>query len=742
MGALFLQMKITQPGTRVKKLKQAEEMVESMSPEMGPTSPDFSGIDPDLMRGFITALERGRDVIGEQSERIRQLFAAAEVSAVGLRPIGEIGGWIGDELPKLRQRLETIDQDLPLMVGDAPHIPKQGSAWTGSQVQDPFQWGLLPYDEKTGKSPAGNAKKGVELADKFRHLPKPSPGLPDATYDRVLDKLADKQKDGYFTAGFFRSLGPKGMIDMINRLEKYDKKAADKHRKVMSDALTTAIGTQPAVLGSAWQADNLKEAPTHELASLLRHGMFPTAWLTELARSRVGKPVGDGDGSRPRRWETDLGPLLPALANNPDAARSLFNAMSREDLRDVFTELNRLGATEVVVFPWLKIEKSQSPWQVPKSMNFDVGAEFGRMLATAGGAYDKGPHSPEAAKFAFNVMTIMGDLKDTDGTADSPATPMEVAPHARIFMSTLAGAYAAEITEGANIGDTNMTEESALKPFTSAFGMTSAFTLSPKDTYRFLKTFADSPANLLPFDRAMGGLSQKLIADASEKTRRTGDVDHLDRVFTALGNVRGFELAAVEKVQGNLDSIDEQAKDTFNFFRDAAIGIASMYIGSGAVWAYGWYALSTGLSGYGAFIEDDPETRMDRTNAAERVATLGRQHMYAQILMANGFVPKVTPAEFQADRASITDAKGNLKPFSELIKPPDVPLTDAKGNLRPPSELVAKGDEGLKAFERWMIANGMGKDETLSLGELSNRTANRFDGGTKRGQERTSVFDS
>lgn len=527
---------------------------------------------------------------------------------------------------------------------------------------------------------------------------------------------------------------------MINRLERYDKKAADKHRKVMSDALTTAIGAQPAVLGSAWQADKLKEAPTHELASLLRHGMFPTAWLTEIARSRVGKPV--GDGSRPRRWETDLGPLLPALANNPDAARGLFNAMSREDLRDVFAELNRLGATKIAIFPWLEIEKSKSPWQVPRSMNFDVGAEFGRMLAVAGGAYDKGPHSPEAVKFAFNVMTIMGDLKDTDGTADSPATPMEVAPNARIFMSTLAGAYAAEITEGANIGDTNMTEESALKPFTSAFGMTSAFTLSPKDTYRFLKTFADSPANLLPFDQAMGGLSQKLIADASEKTRRTGDVDHLDRVFTALGNVRGFELAAVEKVQGNLDSIDEQAKDTFNFFRDTTIGLASMYIVPFKAMNYFWFGLSTTLSGHGAFIEDDPETRMDRTNAAERVATLGRQHMYAQILMANGFVPKVAPAEFQAGRASITDAKGNLKPFSELIKPPDVPLTDAKGNLRPPSELVAKGDEGLKAFERWMIANGMGSDDKTSLGGLSNEMADRFESRNKRGRERALAFDS
>ncbi|MFF3444132.1 hypothetical protein [Streptosporangium sp. NPDC002721] len=715
-----------------------------MSPGTGPTSPDFTGIDPDLMRSFVTALERGRDVIGEQSERIRQLLAAAEVSAAGLGPIREVDGWVGDELPKLRERLETINQDLP-MLGEDPGVPGRASTWTGDRFNNPFEWGLLPYDEKTGKSPAGNAKKGTDLAAEFRRLPESSLGLPNAAYNRVLEKLADGQKDGYLTAGFFRSIGPEGVLSMIGRLERYDKKVADKHRKVIGDALGTAVGAQPALLGSAWQADNLKKAPKTQLAGLLAYGTFPVPWLTQMLRGGVGKPIGAGDGSRPRRWKTDLVPFLPALANNPEVARGLFNPMSREDLRDLFTEFNRIEDSFPNARPWgfeheISIEYGRSSSQ-PWKTDFDVHTEFGRMLAAGGGAYEKGPHSPEAAKFAFNVMTIMGNLKDTDGTRDSPATPMEVAPEVRPFMSTLAGAYAAEITEGANIGDANMTEESTLKPFTSAFGMTAAFTLSPKDTYRFLKIFADSPANLAPFDRAMGGFSQKLIANASEKARRTESVGDLLKVFKALGNVRGFELAAVEKVQGNLDAIDKQQKDTFNFFRDATIGLASMYIGSGPVWAYTWYALSTGLSAESAFGEED-ETRMDRVDEADRVATLGRQHMYAQILMANGFVPKVTPAEFQAGRESITDAKGNLKPFSELIKPPDVPLTDAKGSLKSPSELLKEGNEGLEAFERWAVVNGMGSDEDLSVGKLSDDTANQFEAGNKRGRARGLAFDN
>ncbi|MER6177936.1 hypothetical protein [Streptosporangium sp. NPDC001681] len=680
-----------------------------MSSGTGPLSPDFAGIDPELMQGFIAALERGRDVIGEQTERIRQLLATAEVPAVGLLPIREIDGWVSDELLGLRKRLQTINQDLPMLGGEVG-LPKQSSAWTGGLFQNPFQWGLLPYDEKTGKSPAGSAKKGTELAFQLSRLPPSTLGLPDAAYDRILDKLADGQQDAYLTAGFFRVIGPQGMLGMLQRLDRYDKKAADKHRKVIGDALATAVGAQPALLGSEWEAGNLKKAPDGELASLLRYGMFPAAWLTEIARGRVGKPVGDGDGTRPRRWKTDLVPLLPALANNPEVARGLFNAMSREDLRDLFTELN-----------WM--ESPEHAFQRPAGMDFDISVEFGRMLAAGGGAYEKGPHSPEAAKFAFNVMTIMGDLKDTDGTEDTPATPMEVAPGVKIFMSTLAGAYAAEITEGANIGDANMTEASTLKPFTSAFGTTAAFTLSPKDTYNFLKTFADSAKNLAPFDQGMGRFSQQLIADASATARRTGDVEHLDKAFTALGNVRGFELAAIEKVQGDLDMIDKQQKAVTNFLRDAAIGLASTLYAPNLVWGFGWLALSTSLSAEGAFGKED-ETRMDKADKDDRAATLSRQHTYAQLLMANGFTPKVTAAEFQA------------------TCPPGVSITDAKGNLRPFAELIKQGNKGLESFERWAAANGMGSEDELSMGDLSQKMASRFEGGNKLSRERGLAYDS
>ncbi|MGW0060881.1 hypothetical protein ACWDTT_13265 [Streptosporangium sandarakinum] len=678
-----------------------------MASGTGPLSPDFSGIDPELMQGFVTALERGRDVIGEQSERIRQLLATAQVPAAGLQPIREIKGWIDDELPKLRERLRTINQDLPMLGVTSPLLGQAQLTAAGSSA-DPFSWGLLPYDEKTGKSPAGSAKRGTGLAAELIRLPPSSLGLPSDDYDRILGKLADGKKDPYLTAAFFRVIGAKGALGMIHRLYRYDKEAAEKHRKVIGDALGTAIGAQPRLLGKAWEASTLKKAPATELAPLLRYGTFPTAWLAGIARDKVGKPTETGDGSRPRRWKTDLVPLLPTLANNPAAARDLFNDMPRQDLRDLFTEINRM--------------ETPLPYKRPWGLDFEISTEFGRMLAAGGGAYETGPHSPEAAKFAFNVMIIMGDLKDTDGTQDIPGTPMEVTPGARPFMSLLAGAYAAEITEGANIGDANMTQPSALMSTRSAFGQMSAFTLSPKDTYRFLKTFADSPENLKPFDVGMGWFSRKVIGEASVRTRETGNVEHLDRVFTALGNVRGFERAAVEKVQGNLDMIDKQQDDLVGFIRDTAIGVTSIFAAPTLAADFTWLALSTTFAAKGAFGGDD-ETRVEKADKQDTIDTLGRQHTYAQILMANGFKPKVTPSDYQSEC------------------PPGVAIADGNGKLRPFEDLMKQGNRGLEAFEKWTIANGMGSEDESSLGQLSSRYADAFESRNKRGRERALAFD-
>lgn len=648
----------------------------------GPLSPDFTGIDPDLMRGFVTALERGRDVIGEQSERIRLLLATAEVSALGLQPIKQIEGWIDDELPGLRKRNETIQASDDL----APWLPGSG---------------LVGYDEGKHASPAEAQRQGTALGKRFLAIePVDTPwfGRPSSDdYRQIVKELAAHKNDAAFTAAFFAALGTERTIGLPVLLRKNldssrpQAPAApirpdDEVLRAVSQAFGTAVTAGSRVPGFAKIKDAIRNAGP-KAGLLLSGGKFPAEWLKDVV---LAQGLAD-----PRK----IGPgFLYALGNNPAAARQAIAAITRPYTKDQ----SKLKA----------FLKSFNDYAGGKHISGDDKKDaFGRMLAAASGAYDEedGKHSQESAAFAFTVMTTMDDLK--------------LGEEVRVHLAEIAGAYTTEITEGANIGDANMTEDSALKPSTSAFGMKSAFTLSPKDTYRFLKLFADSAENLAPFDEGMGRFSEKLIADASATTRRAGDVERLDKVFTALGNVRGFELAAIEKVQGNLDMIDKQRDDLVGFIRDTAIGGASMILAPTTSATIAWFALSTSLSAKGAFGGDD-ETRVDRADKEDDLATLGRQHTYAQVLMANGFAPKVTPAEFQA------------------ACPPGVAVADAQGNLKPFSELIKQGNKGLGAFEKWAAANGMGGDDDLSVGDLSEKMAGRFEGGNKRGRERGLAYDT
>jgi hypothetical protein len=266
-----------------------------------------------------------------------------------------------------------------------------------------------------------------------------------------------------------------------------------------------------------------------------------------------------------------------------------------------------------------------------------------------------------------------------------------------------------------------MTEPSALKPTTSSLGLKSAFTLNPQDTYKFLKTFADTDENLKPFEEAMGRFSQRLIADELAEVKKTRGVESLDPLLRALGNVRGFEEAAAEKVRGELDALDEQAKKLQGFALDSALGVGGLLI-EGAPGQLAWLALSTGFSAKDAFGPED-EKRVDTRNKTDWHAALGRQHTFAQALMASGYTPKVTPAEYQA------------------ACPPGVAVADSEGNLRPFPELLKQGNKGLVAFEKWATANGMGGDDEFSVGGLSSGMANWFESGNKRGEDRALAFD-
>ncbi|MDP9849773.1 DUF6571 family protein [Streptosporangium lutulentum] len=650
----------------------------------GPLSPDFAGIDPGLMQGFISALERGRDVIGEQSERIRQLLVAAEVPASGLQSIKQIEGWIDDELPKLRQRDATIRES------------DRFALWLPGA-------GPITYDESGSRTAEESREQGTTLGKRLLAIGPVgfwSHHADSEKYVEVIAELDGNKNDADFTAAFFAALGTEGAFNLPVLLRESvhtepprgvagPPDPNESMLRTLSQAFGSAVTGGSRVPGfakikAAVQSPDPSDRGAADL--LLTSGEFPAEWLAGVASAWGGL-------ADPRKITSGL---LYALGNNPAAARLAVGKVTGPYTKDQ-SKLKELLK---------KLNERAGGLYAGGAQKADA---FGRMLAAASGAYDEqdGRHSEEAAAFAFAVMTTLGDVR--------------IGEAARVHMAEIAGAYATEITEGATIGDDNMTDSSVLKPTTSALGLKSAFTLSPEDTYAFMKVFADTNENLAPFEEGMGRLSQRLIADSLATVKRTGDIEPLEPMLNTLGNVRGFEVAAAAKVRGNMDMVDEQSKKILGFAIGSTLGLTGLWVPTMAG-QVAWLVLGTGFSGKDAFGPED-EKREDKLDKAEGNATLGRQHVFAQTLMAAGFAPKVTPAEFQADGS------------------PGVAITDAEGNLRSFPELLKQGNKGLVAFEKWADANGMGGPDELSVGGLSNGMANWFESGNKRGKDRALAFD-
>ncbi|GAA2863373.1 hypothetical protein GCM10010517_22410 [Streptosporangium fragile] len=641
----------------------------TVTPGTGPLSPGFSGIDPALMRGFITDLERAGQVIAEHTEAIRRELAAAGLPAASLTPVREIGGWAEEQLPRLRRRMDTIAAEPAALLGG----------------------GLTGYRESASLSPAEARRQGKDLGERFTDIDLDEFSLlgPYAS-DRMaalVEELDAHRHDADFTAAFFAALGPRGTRALGEQLSRLAD--GEEALGVAGTALATAIAGGAKVPGFAAVVRAVEKADAlDEVADLLSHGRYPAEWLAGIAApalaagSKVTGPT--------------LGKLLNALGNNPAAARLAISSV---------TNLSPVPAS--AKSPFGALPGSPQLWKArPELAAFlrtlnervngspEAASGFGRLLAAASGAYDEqqGRHSKEAAFFAYTVMTTADDLELGDATR----------PH----LAEIAGSYAPEITLGADIGDTDMTKDSALQVTPGFFepltvpGLRGAFRLSPEDTFRFLTTFTGTAEGRAPFEAGMGELTGRLLPEASRHVRNTGDVTALDNLFTALGNVRGFELAAAVRVLKPQDEALKDAKDAQDILEGALMGVTGL-LPPFSIYVRTWTLISAGKSAYDTY-GSEPGEKVAELEELDGSETLGRQHAIAQLLMEQGFTPRVPPSG-----AAIADANGNLRPFSEIAR---------------------QGNAGMKALEQWFIDNGMGAEGKRSVGKLSIALSGHFDG--------------
>ncbi|MFC4531746.1 hypothetical protein [Sphaerisporangium dianthi] len=647
------------------------------------------------MDGFITEIDHARGTIGEHTEAIRRIFTTNGIPATSLAPITEVEHWIDHHLPDLRRRVQIAKNTAKL------------PDWSPGAGR-----GLVPYKE-TNALPAAEAQRlGTDLAAEYKAINPDvlfDPGL-DEKYQKIVNVLEANVHDPQFTAAFFAGLGLNRTLrlpELLRRnLQESDQAAVD----TVSQALGTAVTAGgAAVAGFAAISNGMKKKASNydeqrAIGELLSAGRFPTEWLAEVVVTQIFVP---GDKSRGKV----LAPYLQALAKDPGAARLAISVATSDSPlpKDPFASL----APSLRSHP-----EDQRPDLAAflKNLNdrasaHDTSADsFGRLLAAASGVYDEqdGHHSDAAARFAFTVITT--------------ASAFNLAEPTRVYLSQMAGSYITEIAEGADLGDANHVLPSAFGAVESQIpGLKPSFQLSPEDTYKFIKTFANNLHNQAPFQAGMDILTTRLIGDAVSDMTITRDSTRLDDTFAVLGNLRGLQLAAREKLGKAIDDAAEEYRNNESMLIGTVFGIA----GLGGVLERvpkTWTAISTAWSGYDTYVRSD-EKELEKVRTADERETLGRQHAIAQSLISAGLKPEVSPTDYQ-----------NAHPNA-------VPIADDAGNLRPFADILKLGNDGLDSLDRWFLENDMGKDKN-SLGETTRFLADRFDGRKDYARDRAHVFDN
>ncbi|WP_162641909.1 hypothetical protein [Streptosporangium sp. 'caverna'] len=660
----------------------------AVAPGTGPLAPEFNGIDPALMQGFITDLEQAGQVIAEHTEAIRRELAAVGLPAAGLAPVREIGGWAEEQLPRLRQRVETITAAPAVLLGG----------------------GLAGYQESALLAPAEAQKQGSDLGRRFAGIDLDEFSLlgPYAS-DRMaalVGELKAHQHDSNFTAAFFAALGPAGTRTLTTELRRLAD--AENSVDVARTAFATALRGGAKVTGFAGIMRAIQKTEPKDLngvVDLLRPGGYPTEWLAGIAAPVLA-------GSKEADSE-HLATLLNLLADNPAAARLAIGlaanfSQAGASATEPFGALPDLPQlwTNGAKLTLLLRELGENAGKTKKTAS-----GFGRLLAGAAGAYDEkqGKHSKEAAFFAYSVMISVDDIRLHEAT--------------RLHLSELASSYAPEIVLGSDIAAVDVNKPSAKVPSPGFFepspvpGLRGAFRLSPEDTFRFLTTFAASAETRAPFDAGMGELVHRLLPTVSQRAKG-GDFVPMGALFTALGNARGFELGAAVRVLKPQDDAVKSAKDAESFLIGTLMGLAGL-VPPMSIYAGTWTGISMGVSAYDTYGPEDGEKVAELQEAIKK-DTLGSQYMISQLLIGQGFNLNVPPAQ-------ISNGQGAL-------------ITDKNGKLLPFADIVERGGASPGALDQWFVENGMGNITQPSVGNLSTLQADVFVGRRQRGYERATLY--
>ncbi|WP_189167008.1 DUF6571 family protein, partial [Sphaerisporangium melleum] len=594
----------------------------------------------------------------------------------------EVERWIDDHLPDLRRRLQIARNTATL-----PNWSPAGAA------------ALVPYQEKTVLPAAEAQRLGRQLAEQYTKIDGGILNLDrQQQYQQVLDTLAEHVHDPAYTAAFFTALGtdealqlPIVLREQLGRPEEATlapPRPDDEIIRTVSQAFATALSAATHSPGMTQISDALRrpELGAREAfggSLLLSAGAFPAQWLAQVLAAR--------GLATPRTVEAGY---LYALGNNPSAARLAINAAVGHP------------ADQAKLKKWLTEFTNHTSGPYATDGEADA---FGRMLAAASGAYDEtdGNHTKDAAHYAYTIMTTIDDLKIGDAT--------------RVHLAEIAGSYATEITEGANLGDANQLLPSAFGSIKSQLpGLAPKFRLSPEDTYKFIKTFTDKLDHQAPFQVGMDFLTARVTQKAVSEVSQRQPALQLEETFAALGNVRGLQLAARKTYARTIDDAAEEFDKVRSFAIGTGMGVAGLVPPFESI-PVTWTALSTAWSAIDTFKSDEVK-EIEKIETTEKQVTLVQRHAVAQSLMDAGVRAQVSPRDYHGADSS------------------NVALADERGHLRPFTEILKSGRNGIVALDGWFIDNGLGSEHP-SLANSAKKLADLFNGGKTSAEAQAEYFN-
>jgi hypothetical protein len=650
----------------------------------------FSGVDPQMMGQLIAALDKSREVLTDVPARWRRMLSPfAEVDTGPLRRLDEMAHWIDGQLPGLQRRQQAI------LSMDA------GVTFTGLQL----------YYESRFASQAAAQKYGQSLARRLLNIKHA------INYKDVLSSLGDNRYDPDVTAAFFATLGAQRTRLLPLEVNRSDNPNKDQQIVAISDAFGTAVSAGSQVSGMEHLRQEMPQITGNAddergLAKLLSHGRFSADWLAEVIRAHAIEPVlhpSDPSAGLPQAYTA----FLRALARNPAAARLALEG----DPGIQSPSLQPLSALSSAGLSGQNALASTLTKLTSAGMDDAAAAnELGKVLASAAGATDEtdGNHSGEAAWFAYTIITTLGGFNQ-----HSLLSPPGVNENLKVSLSQIAGSYATELTAGANLNDEHSDLGSSFRPQVKSIipGLDPMFQLSPKDTYAFLQTFADTDANVQLFAQGMGVLTQRLeaLGVQIEKDRRPGDkaTRGLEWILESIGYITGLQLAAEEKVRGELDKQDEDSRKMTQHLLGAESSALGFFgpevLGLEVIFEAGLYAVGEAS---GAALDAVGNPRTKALSRQEAALALSGHYNIVKALLDGGYKLEVTPADFSKAHPSIVDSSGHLLSWGDL----------------------AKDTNRLKSYKDWLQANGMASGADDSFGRLSVKASHEFLGGKDDGQ--------